>query len=387
MTQNKKKVNWSELCPELVQCVFERLSFTNLKRGRSVCSSWRTALRGCVPKRNQIPWLILFPQNDNNNENNNTSCVLFVPEDRDKTYKTRDLGAYFVKSSCVATYGSWLLMLDTLWNLYIINPLTGERIDLPTTDYAQYERPSDIKPQDLVACLWIDDISKDYLVACVMGYPVFTKKGNHSWRRISSRNGEGRYKQMVYEPTSRKLYVRRYYNYPVKVWSFSGDDPQQVSEDNYPPVEYAFWDFLSKDKELYLKEEEFYVKEYVDSRLYIAVSTVSGQVLKVVNVLQKFKRWRFLVYKMHPVELTWEVVDSLGDEALILDMGITVVAKDIPGIKRNSIYFSGLDNGSTNPDYIFVFDLTTHEIEPLPQCVFSSVRFSDARWFFPGLDA
>ncbi|WZY81082.1 hypothetical protein YC2023_027466 [Brassica napus] len=156
MVQSKKNVNWSELCPELVQCVFERLSFTYLKRGRSVCSSWRTALRGCVPKGNQIPWLILFPQNDNNNENNNTSCVLFVPEDRDKTYKTRDLGAYFVKSSCVATYGSWLLMLDTLWNLYIINPLTGERIDLPTTDYAQYERPSDIKPQDLVACLWIE---------------------------------------------------------------------------------------------------------------------------------------------------------------------------------------------------------------------------------------
>ena len=51
-------------------------------------------------------------------------------------------------------------------------------------------------------------------------------------------------------------------------------------------------------------------------------------------------------------------------------MGITVVAEDIPGIKKNSIYFSGLDNGSTNPDHIFVFDLTTSEIEPLPQCSF-----------------
>ncbi|KAJ4871618.1 F-box protein [Raphanus sativus] len=99
------------------------------------------------------------------------------------------------------------------------------------------------------------------------------------------------------------------------------------------------------DEELYLKEEELYLKEYVDSRLYIAVSTVSRQVLKVVNVLQKSKRWLFLVYKMHPVELTWEVVDSLGDEALIIDMGITVVAKDVPEIKRNSIYFSGLDDG------------------------------------------
>nr|XP_018472842.1 PREDICTED: F-box protein At2g05970-like [Raphanus sativus] len=378
MVQRKKKVNWSELCPELVRCVFERLNFTNLKRGRSVCSSWRTALRRCVPKRNQIPWLILFPQNDNNNENNSSSCVLFVPDDRDKTYKTRDLGDDFVKSSCVATYGSWLLMSYTRWNLYILNPLTGERIDLPTTDYALYQRPG-----DLVACLWIDDRTKDYLVVCVMDCPIFTKNGNHSWRRF----GEGGYKQMVYEHTSQKLYARRYNSYPVKVWSFSGEEPQQVfEENNYPPVEYAFWDFLSTgDEELYLKEEELYLKEYVDSRLYIAVSTVSRQVLKVVNVLQKSKRWLFLVYKMHPVELTWEVVDSLGDEALIIDMGITVVAKDVPEIKRNSIYFSGLDDGRKNPDHIFVFDLTTREIETLPRCVFSSIRFSDARWFFPGL--
>ncbi|KAJ4867891.1 F-box protein [Raphanus sativus] len=367
MTQSKKKVNWSELCPEMVRCVFERLSFTCLKRGRSVCSSWRTALRGCVPKRNQIPWLILFPRKNNNNRS--SSCVLFVPEDRDNAYRTRDLGADFVKSSCVATYGSWLLMLDTRWNLTILNPLTGERIDLPTTDYARYQRYQrldDIKPRDLVACLWIDDRSKDYLVVCKMDNLIFTKKGNHSWRSISS--GKGLYKQMVYEHTSQKLYARSYYNILVHVWSFSGDEPQQVSE------------------ELYLNEEEFNLQDYVDSRVYIAVSTVSGQVLKVANLLHKSKRWLFHVYKMHAVELTWEVVDSLGDEALIIDMGITVVAKDVPGIKRNSIYFSGLHNGNSNPDRIFVFDLTTHEIEPLPQCVLSSIRFSDARWFFPGLD-
>ncbi|CAH8386487.1 unnamed protein product [Eruca vesicaria subsp. sativa] len=386
MTESKKKVNWSELCPELVRCVFERLSFTHLKRGRSVCSSWRSALRGCVPKRNQIPCLILFPNNNENN--NNSSCVLFAPDDRDKTYKTRDLGVDFGQSSCVATYGSWLLMLDTRWDLNILNPLTGERIDLPTTNYAHHPpRPYDnMKPPNLVACLWIDGTSKDYLAVCKIDYPIFTKRGNHWWRRF----GEDGYKQMVYEPTSQKLYISHYHN-RIQVWSFSGDDPQQIFE-SYPQIDrYAFWDFLPDrckyDKELYRKEEEFYGKEYVDSRLYIAVSTLSGQVLKVVNVLQKSKRWLFRVYKMHPVERSWEVVDSLGDEALILDMGITVVAtKDIPGIKKNSIYFSGLNSCRNNPDHIFVFDLTTHEIEPLPQCVFSSLHFSNARWFFPGLD-
>ena len=153
MTQSKKEIDWSELCPEMVRCVFERLSFRNLKRGRSVCSSWRTALRGCVPKRNQIPWLILFP---NKKENNSNSCVLFVPDDRDRTYKTRDLGVDFVKSCSIAGYGSWLVMGDTLWNLKILNPLTSERIDLPYPPRRPYDG---IKPENLVACLWIDDRS------------------------------------------------------------------------------------------------------------------------------------------------------------------------------------------------------------------------------------
>lgn len=387
----KSKLNWSELCPDVLRCVLERLSFTDLSRAKSVCSSWHSASRGCLPKRNQIPWLILFPRNEEDNR-----CVLFVPDDRDKVYRTRDLGLDFVRSCCLATYGSWLLMMDIHYNLNILNPLTGERIDLPLTEYnktllAQDPSPFlfDMKLEDMrpsLACLWIDDISKDYIVVSKMVEElVFTKKGDHTWRRICPTYDGWQGEQLVYEHKAQKLYFLRCGN-GVKIWCLSGDDPQQVFED-YAPIEYVFWDFLpdrSKDEELYLKEEELYVEEYVDSRLNIAVSTVSGQVLKVANAVQKSKRWLFRVYKMHPIKLTWEVVDSLGDEALILDMGITVVAKDIPGIKRNLIYFSGLDYGRENPDHIFVYDLTTHKIEPLPQCVFSPIHFSDARWFFPG---
>lgn len=137
MGRSKKKANrgipnWSELCPDLLRCVFERLSFTDLNRAKSVCSTWHCASRGCVPKRNQIPWLILFPREDDNN--NKSSCVLFIPDDRERVYKTRDLGVDFVRSCCLATYGSWLLMMDPMWNLNILNPLTGERIDLPCTN-------------------------------------------------------------------------------------------------------------------------------------------------------------------------------------------------------------------------------------------------------------
>ncbi|XP_019092469.1 PREDICTED: LOW QUALITY PROTEIN: F-box protein At2g05970-like [Camelina sativa] len=390
MGQSKEKRNrtskWSELCPDLLRCVLERLSITDFNRAKYVCSSWHSVSRGCAPKRNQIPWLILFPRDDIINNNNNDSCMLFVPDERDRVYRTRDLGVDFVQSCCLATYGSWLLMMDTRSNLNILNPLTGENIALPITttksvvppELPKYERRS-------LACLWIDDRSKDYVVVWQMlDELVFTKKGNNNWRWIASTYG-GYGKQLVYEHRYQKLYL---YEYEVKVWCLSRDDPLEEFEFYYyPPLLYTFRDFLTdrrKDEEKYKREKELYMREYVDSRLNIAVSTVSGEVYKVANTLQKSKRWLFCVSKMNPINRCWQVIDSLGDEAVILEMGITVLAKDVPGFKRNSIYFSGLDYGRKNPDHIFVFDLTTQEIERLPQCVISSIRFSDARWFFPG---
>ncbi|CAH2055330.1 unnamed protein product, partial [Thlaspi arvense] len=394
-SSKKRKLNWSELCPDVLRFVLERLSFTDVNRAKSVCLAWHLASRGCVPKPNQIPWLILFPHKEE--ANNDSSCVLFVPEDRDKVYKTRDLGVDFVRSCCLATHGSWLLMMDIHWNLNILNPLTGERIDLPLAGRKKTPPPQDAcyfdngppKVCPSLACLWIDDRSKYYVVAW---NEKVTKTGSNTWRWLpcsrlmSGWDREG--SQLVYEHRAQKLYFHSVGD-AVKVWCLSGDDPKQVSED-YAPINYEFWGFLpdrSKDEKLYLKEEERYVKGYVDSRLTIAVSRVSGRVLKVAIAEQKSKRWFFRVYEMHPTELAWQVIDSLGDEALILDMGITVVAKDIPGIKRNSIYFSGFGYRRKNPDHLFVFDLTTHKVEPLPQCVFSSIPFTDARWFFPGFTA
>ncbi|XP_019096189.1 PREDICTED: F-box protein At2g05970-like [Camelina sativa] len=374
---------WSELCPDLLRCVLERLSFTDFNRAKYVCSSWHSVSRGCVPKRNQIPWLILFPRDDIIINDNNSSCVLYVPDDRDRVYRTRDLGVDFVRSCCLATYGSWLLMKDTRSNLNILNPLTGENIVLPvTSDYFVPPAPPN-NERESIACLWIDERSKDYVVVWqVVEELLLTKKGNNTWRRIAyTRWGYGT--QLVYEHKNQTLY---FHGYTIRIWYLSGDEPLEESE-FFPPANIASWEFLPDrwiDEDKYLREEELFVREYLDSGLYIAVSTVSGEVYKIAIVVQKCKRWLFCLSKMNPIKLRWEVIDSLGDEALILDMGITVLAKDVPGFKRNSIYFSGLDYDRKNPDHIFVFDLTTQEIEPLPQCVFSSLQFSGARWFLPG---
>ncbi|KAG7575637.1 F-box domain [Arabidopsis thaliana x Arabidopsis arenosa] len=388
MRETKKKVNWSELCPDLLRCVFGRLSFTDLNRAKSVCSTWHCASRGCVPKRNQIPWLLLFPREDDTN-NNKSSCVLFIPDDRDRVYKTRDLGVDFVRSCCLATYGSWLLMMDPMWNLNILNPLTGERIGLPLTESFVHEKARP-RLKTSIACLWVDEKSKDYLVVWSMSHTfmVFTKKGSNTWRRLINNVGWAESDEhMVYNHKAQKLYVYRNAE-AVSIWCFSEDDPRRVFEAKYSnSIGVHYGDFLpvfTKDNvSQWTEEEDVYLREFVDGWVNIA-TTVSGQVLKIASTVQRSKRWLFSIFKPQGLTNRWDRMNSLGNEALIFDMGITVEAKDIPGVKRNSIYFSGVGYGRNNPDNIFVFNLTTHMIEPLPQCVFSSIDFSDARWFFPG---
>lgn len=75
-------------------------------------------------------------------------------------------------------------------------------------------------------------------------------------------------------------------------------------------------------------------------------------------------------------------------KAILLDQRTTVLANAVQGIKRNSIYFSGIHH-----DYVFHrvwsekdilnYSLDTHKIERPPPSFFSNVQSSDARWFVP----
>ncbi|ESQ55667.1 hypothetical protein EUTSA_v10027445mg [Eutrema salsugineum] len=360
---------WSELCQDLIRSVFERLSFTNLNRAKSVCRSWNSASRQCVPKRNQIPWLIIFPPE---NQTNINICDLFIPDDEDKVYKTRDLHVGFAQSSCLATYGSWLLMYDHLWNLYVLNPLTLERIDLPhSVSIIPKNFKGDMRSVPCYmrskAYLWIDDITKDYLVIWTIHTKMFfIKKGDKKWRNCGLL---GNCEQIVYNRNDHKFYITYSLTSQVTVWDFSGDIPHNDGD-------------LLPFVPVWIEEVYWYRLRYCYMRTQIAI-TVSGQVLCVVCIFLQGCEWLFPIFKLDPLRQRWVRIDSLGDEALILDMGLTVVAQDVPGIKKNSIYFSGLDHLSKDPNLVFVYDLTTKTKETLPHCVSSSIGFSHARWFFP----
>lgn len=260
----------------------------------------------------------------------------------------------------------------------MINPLTGERIDLPNTGKLkaslEFER----------ACFCIDKETKDYIVIWKMAEcSMFIKKGDdNKWHEFPLRSWR---EDMIFHHKNQKLYLYRPKNL-IKIWDFSGDKPLEEDASYLGSFWFNHYDFPSYVDEEDEDEEELYWQKLIHHTTRIAL-TVSGHVLMVASILFSCKTWHFRVYKrdyrVYDTEeeprLGWVRIDSLGDQALIYDMGITVLAKDIPGIKSNSIYFSGRDD----PDQIFVYHLSTQKMETLPQQVFSSMHFSHARWFLP----
>ncbi|CAA7061759.1 unnamed protein product [Microthlaspi erraticum] len=147
---------WSELPADLLISVFERLGFASFQRAKSLCSSWHSASRQCVPKK-QIHWLILYNYNKD-------SCMLFNPEEKDKLYESQDLE--LSKGKCIATCGSWFLIKDPFYtNLYILNLFTHEIINLPSVESQfgtkEMKRDEDNGFAVLSPVFWVDEKTKE----------------------------------------------------------------------------------------------------------------------------------------------------------------------------------------------------------------------------------
>ncbi|CAH8303559.1 unnamed protein product [Eruca vesicaria subsp. sativa] len=372
---------WSKLPSDLIQMVLERLGFADFQRAKSVCSSWHYASKKSSPK-NQIPWLILFP------EKGKDYCLLFNPEEkRDKLYRLQNLGVNFSNSSCLATYGSWLLMQDDhQYNLlYILNIFTCEKIDLPSmkSQLSIVESEDDMflvkLDNNRDVSFWFDEKTKDYVVIWIIQprFMVYSRKGDKYWKQIELFNFAF---DMVYKDDQLYLYTS---SRDVKVFDFSQDIPRQIFETQ------VNYDYSRKQEDVFYYDG-LQVGKIKNENLVVRVT---GEVLRVKSiVLCNSDVWHFRIYKMDSSNSEWEKLDSLGEEeAIFLDLGITVLANTIQGVNGNSIYFSGNHNNYCDSDLghfwsekdILIFNLGTQEIERPHPSIFLPIQLSNARWFVP----
>ncbi|CAH2078286.1 unnamed protein product [Thlaspi arvense] len=288
---------------------------------------------------------------------------LFNPEEKEQLYKTQDLGLEFARSVCMKTYGSWLLMRDPLNNLYILNLFTQQRINLPPSESQLGKTKMERRRYGLrirSPVFWIDEKTKHYIVFWRLGSKcvVYTKKGDTSWFQIPKTSG---CRDLVYKDHT--LYFLSKSDHCFKIVDFSGEIPQETFQRSVTVRS------LSQNFRL------------LETKLVV---TVTGEVLMVEKCSTSLSnRWAFRVSKVYSSGLhnRHKPIYSLGDELMLLDQGITVLANDTDGFVRNSIYFSA--TREANRHCIFLYDLETGKTERLHKINSSSVQFSSAQWFLP----
>ncbi|KAL0732121.1 hypothetical protein Bca4012_028215 [Brassica carinata] len=297
-----KSKSWSELPEDLINSVLERLDFADSRRAESVCSSWYSAAKRCVAKK-QIPWLILLPDEDD--KINNHWCKLFNPGEKDKLYKIRDEDVEFANSYCLATY-AYSKKGDTFWN----------QIQIPVVYGCSHMVYKDQKIYYLL---------NDYI-------------GSNGF---------------------------------IKIFDFSGEIPRETFQCG--PGNISSLDPTGNSWRI------------TNAKLVV---TVTGDVLYVENWAALFTSlWSFRLYKVYSSGLfnKYEQVDSLGNEAMLFDLGITVLPNDdiVGGFKRNSIYYKTTCH-EKNTTQICLFNFETKEMEPLHKFDCSSQeQLARSLWFLP----
>ncbi|KAG7556453.1 F-box-like domain superfamily [Arabidopsis suecica] len=378
---------WSELPIDILRSVLERLSFVDFHRAKIVCSNWYSCSKhSLILRKPESPWLILFQERG--------GCGLYNPEE-DSIYETnRD----FSRIRFLANSRNWFLVRDSRSNLYIMDVFSEKKIDLPPLEsikggFVTLSRVGDKKfserftygseefiknAEDLRGLLWVDEKKEEYVVVWFFDrgarYIAFCKNGEDHYRDIPTQIDVCKeLSDMVLHGGDSTLYIltkRRV----IRKLAFSKQE--------------GFVD-VAKFSDTFRQTTYDHISGAILSN-NIAVTT-AGEVLLVQNFFYETTRYRrFRLYKKDPNTDQNPLVEvySLGDEALLMDLGITVPAGSTLGIEPNSIYFT-CDDRVYGPQHscldICVFNIATKKLKRFPGLSLSNddLSLKDARWFLP----
>ncbi|KAF2561083.1 hypothetical protein F2Q70_00018773 [Brassica cretica] len=260
---------------DLLRCLLERLSFVDFHCAKMVCSNWYLCSKQTLGPKAGSPMLIVSQEEG--------SYPLYNPEE-DRVYSNERIRLPPLETVKSSLYKIERLGGDKGFNEFII------------IEHETFSSGNLVSAEDLRAVLWVDEKKGDYVVvwrfdACP--YLRFCRKGDVHYREISTRFGvpSGGLESVVLKGYG--LYVQTEQGY-IRHLDLSGQHSfEDVWAINWHPV----------NTDVYERMGGYRIISFSDN--FAVTTSGEKQDTKLIKV------------------------DSLGDEALFLDFGITVPG-DIP---------------------------------------------------------
>ncbi|CAK7346101.1 unnamed protein product [Dovyalis caffra] len=214
---------WSELPSELLQLIAEKhTNYVDYLFTRAACKSWQAAIT--KKPHNvlcQLP-LLLLPYHQNNPDHRG---LYNIPDD--KTYSI-ELPETYEKRCCGSSHG-WLIMVENSPAIFLLNPLTRARIELPSLSSVStfptevvfensrnlnvnYVRREKLYVRDtfvIKATISADpSLTASFVVAIIYGFNenlAFCRSGDVDWTLIDETSQPARYKDIMF--CAGKFYV------------------------------------------------------------------------------------------------------------------------------------------------------------------------------------
>ncbi|XP_057796988.1 F-box protein SKIP23-like [Salvia miltiorrhiza] len=373
MADNSTTVDWSDLPPELLQTVATNLpALADYIRFRAVCHNWQRAAPISSPYiPREFPWLML-PLNRSSNRRGffnpltNNHHRLTLPE---ASHSRRRAGSSF----------GWLVLIDESPSIFLINPLTRDRISLPPLssfpnvtnfDFYSIGREYTVRsPENDLNFYSLKEMRDAFIKKVILSHSpydnpnffafailnrhenlAYCKNGHESWRII---DGAQTYSEDVIYFNGSFYAVDKFGS--IAICELDGDSPvvkfinveQQIDGDMKYLVD-AMGDLLL-------------VARYLDFEIEIEYYV---EVCKTV---------KFRVFRFDWNDHKWEDLASLDDKVLHLgeNSSLALLASDFRGCRGNMIYFTD-DYSGTNADSfvgdhdVGVYNLADGSIHELP---------------------
>ncbi|KAH7573154.1 hypothetical protein JRO89_XS03G0079500 [Xanthoceras sorbifolium] len=417
---------WGELHSNILDIIFQSLSFKDVLRVQSVSSHWFSVSKALIASKshlqsnNQIPWLMLPPGEQEEKQQHTNGGFRFINLEHKRVHHDidndilREIMA--ADSCCVGSSHGWLIFLDQKASPFLLNAFIQVKIHLPclysllgilkiekNIELDEYCIVYNNNPKNKVSytthlrekiihkgvlssnpCLGVNNLGVVVIYGSTrkLGYCNYGD-GHHdsSWSGLDGKFWP--YHDIVCYKN--KLYALGE-NACVETWDLDGCVPIKRMEIGLC--------FPTKSTKMlsdfrYLYACRFYLVENLGD--WLLVVRYIGEFVNGNNVVVReedlltdedthplvcpYRTLLFHFYKLDFDEKRWIEVESLGDSALFLggSDSISVSSSSLSGYKKNSIYFTDDYWDRMEEDYLYgghdmgVFSMEEQMVEPIYQ--------------------